>query len=118
MAKIDYTREELIAICDKAFVPQDKWGNRDSLSAQMGIYRAYGLLKAGCWFEVLSEGDLKTDERTIWLRLKAHNFRWFEYACEDDTPREGYGDDEYGMDLLYYLPTPERLDFVNGNDWY
>lgn len=33
MAKTDYTREDLIAICERAIVPQDHWRNRDSASA-------------------------------------------------------------------------------------
>lgn len=48
------TREDLIAICERAIVPQDHWRNRDSASAQLGVGAALVLLKAGCKFVVLT----------------------------------------------------------------
>lgn len=37
MIKTDYTREELISICERAIVPQSKWWDRDSEQAQAGV---------------------------------------------------------------------------------
>jgi len=109
----EYTREELIAICERAFVPQDKWHDRDSCSSQIKLGSAYALLKAGCKFEVI-HGDphgCSTDADTIWLRFWTHNFRWFEYG-DDDYPN-GLEHDE-----VFYLPTAKRLNERNGSDWY
>lgn len=116
--KTDYTREELIAICERAIVPQDKWNDRDSCSAQIGVGTALVLLKSGCKFRVMTratEGDAKhalvTDEETIWLEFWVHNFKWFEYGDEDQP--DGFLHEDH-----IYLPTPKRLDKAAGNDWY
>lgn len=116
MAKTDYTREDLIAICERAIVPQDHWRNRDSASAQLGVGAALVLLKAGCKFVVLTADNqerpsLVTDAETIWLEFYLHNFQWFEYGG-DDHP------DGYRHEDTVYLPTPARLDVANGGDWY
>ena len=118
MYRTNYTREELITICERAMLPQNKWGNRDSLDAQMGVYLAYGLLKAGCWYEIVNEKNFMPERSAFWIRFKAHSFRWFEEAGEDDKDNDGYVDDNSGDEMFYYLPTPERLDETVGRDWY
>ena len=99
-----YTREDLLKICEQAFVSEDKWHDRDSYNSQCKLGKCYALLKDGCDFKVLTRGNLKTDKDTIWLEIEATGFEWFEGgSMETET---------------FYLPTQKRLDEVNGGDWY
>lgn len=103
-----YTREDLLKICEQAFVSEDKWHDRDSEDAQSRLGECYALLKDGCEFEVTYETDdhlCETDEDTIWLYIYSKGFSYFDY---DGTKEEKH----------FYLPTQKRLDEVNGNDWY
>lgn len=108
-----YTREDLIKICEQAFVPENKWHDRDSESSQRKLGECYVLLKAGCDFKVTYEDEdsmCVTDENTIWLYVYSKGFCWFEDFGEDrDYSKEKHH---------YYLPTQKRLDEVNGGDWY
>ena len=96
------TREELVAICEAAIVPESKRDNSDSAAAlkQLGICLV--LLKAGCEFHERVEG------RTIWVHVYAKGFEAFEYG---NNPKS------YDSDT-FYLPTRERLDRAAGGDWY
>jgi hypothetical protein len=109
MPKTDYTREELIAICERAVVPVDRWDNRDTPSSQEGVGHCWALLRAGCAFRVLAGTErCSTDERTIWLAVMHPTFNTFEL-----------GEDDAGLDAAtFYLPTPASLDAANGGDWY
>ena len=116
---MEYTREMLIEICEKSFVPQSKWNNRDSFSAQKGVAMCYMLLKAGCKFQIKYKEDFKddttvTNEDTIWLKFWAKDFTWFDVLDMDE--------DEYpdGRELndVYYLPTLKKIEAANGQDWY
>lgn len=109
--KTSYSREELIEICERAIVPIDKWGNRDSPSAHEKLGVCLVMLKAGAEFTVhrppnIDERGCFTDERTIWLTLQWHNFSDFEYGTK------------FGESDSFYLPTPARLDQTAGRDWY
>lgn len=114
---VDYSREELIAICEKAFVPQKDWEDRDSSSAQIKLGGCYALLKAGCEFEIKTEENTSdgsrcvTDSETIWIQFYVHDFLWFE-LCEDDNKGSATGD------YHFYLPTVKRLLEAEGSDWY
>lgn len=112
---IDPTRQELIALCERARVPQDKWRNRDSASAQRQLGEAWALLSAGCEFEVLREkGGCCTDKNTIWLKIRYEGFNFHEsYSPYDGDAREDYLDDD-----LAYIPTEARIERANGDDWY
>jgi len=111
--KFDYTREELIAICEQAVVPMAKWANRDSPSSHEKLGLAWVMLKAGADFYVHPPvpgkvvRGLHTDRETIWVTIYWRNFNDFEYgtraASESDT---------------FYLPTPDRLKEREGRDWY
>lgn len=104
--RVDYTREELIEICERAVVAHEHWSNRDSHHAHIGVGHAWALLKAGCEFRVLRGGAMPaTDGNTIWVRFEFKDFNWFEWS------------DELGSEL-FYLPTPDRLDRADGKDWY
>lgn len=114
--KTDYTREELIKICERAFVPQHQWRNRDSASSQISLGSCYALLKAGCEFDVLTTSDgngCSTDDQTIWLQFYVHDFCWFEAGFEEGESR---GSKSY--DYQFYIPTPERLAANKRKDWY
>lgn len=113
--RMDYSRDELVAICERAVVAVDKWQNRDSASAQDGVGRAWVLLKAGCDFTIRpvqpagTKSGCFTDASTIWIDIDWPGFQAFEY---------GRTDRHYWEDDTFYLPTPERLDRSNGEDWY
>lgn len=111
--RTDYTREELVAICERAVVPVEKWRDRDSASAQQGVGLAYVMLKAGAEFTIaparVGVSGCFTDDSTIWIDLEWPGFQAFEY----ERANRHYWDDE-----TVYLPTPERLDRADGGDWY
>ena len=108
-----YTREDLLKICEQAFVPESKWHDRDSENAQCKLGECYALLKAGCDFEVTYKDEdsmCVTDENTIWLYVYSKGFFWFEFYGEDR--------DDYKEKHHYYLPTQKRLDETKDEDWY
>lgn len=111
-----YDRNELISLCEKAIVPEEKWLNRDSASACKNIGTALAYLKAGCEFEVITEENenknrgIITNEETIWVRIKIKGFSYFENIWDDDY-------DFRDVDI-FYIPTEKRLNNANGNDWY
>ena len=111
-----YTREELLKICEKAFVSEDKWHDRDSEGAQSKLGECYALLKDGCEFEVIYDDDMcGTDEDTIWLYTYSKGFVYFESVWGDETPKELKG---YKEKKHFYLPTLKKLNEANGKDWY
>lgn len=113
--RIEYSREELVALCERAVVPVEKWRNRDSASAQEGIGRAWVMLRAGCEFDVrygpptIERSGCFTDESTIWIDIEWPGFQAFEY--ERANTRLWDSD-------IFYLPTAARLERANGDDWY
>jgi hypothetical protein len=111
--KFDYTREELIAICERATVPVEKWRNRDSAGAQQKVGLAWVMLKAGADFYINPPRQGKqgchTNSETIWVDLYWPGFQAFEYGRDDHANWE---------DEQVYLPTPARLEKSAGNDWY
>jgi hypothetical protein len=106
--KTDYTREELLKLCEAALVPQHRWHDRDSASAQEGVGKCYAFLRDGCDFKVCTHKDNDvypaTDNLTVWVVVKVHGFNYFE---------DGEVSEE-----LFYIPTQERLDKRRGGDWY
>lgn len=112
---MEYTREQLIQICEMAIVPQDKWNNRDTASAQLGVGKCLVLLKSGCYFEIQrGEGACSTDEETIWIQFWVKDFGFFEGNNDDTKGNKGNWDQVYH----YYLPTLKRLNDRIGRDWY
>lgn len=94
-------RDELISICEAAFVPQEHWSNRDTASAQRQLGEAYALLKAGCEFWI---GPASNDQ-TLWVNIAFEGFAHKDYDGGLDTDH-------------FYLPTRKRLEEANGTDWY
>lgn len=109
----DYTREELIALCDRGLrqATVEQWSDRDSATACQQLGVAYALLCAGADFIVLdgknhphhSESGLKSDDQTIWVHFNFPGFAHFDW--------DGGFDNETA-----YIPTAARLDC--GGDWY
>ena len=94
-------REQLIVLCEKAIVTEDKWRNRDSCDAQLQIGEAWALLRAGCPFELRSE-DIT--EHTVWIDITSKGF--------------GYWENGNLSTKCFYIPTEKRLKEANGGDWY
>ena len=101
---IMYKRKELISICEKAIIDQKLWGNRDSSTAQRQVGECWALLKAGCNYEILTKGNLKTNDKTIWVKITFNGFDFFEGGKVETE--------------IFYLPTNTRLNKTNGRDWY
>jgi hypothetical protein len=102
----NYTREDLIKICEMAIVSENKWRNRDSASSQRKIGEIWALLKAGCDFKILTDKNNYscTDDQIIWIEIVYDGFSTFE----------GMGKEKD----VFYMPTREGLLAVNGGDWY
>ena len=101
---MEISREDLLQICADALVPQEKWHDRDSASAQRQLGECFILLSAGCDYTV-REGA----QNMLWVHVFYNGFSSFEYGRTD--PRNQ--DDEE-----FYVPTRERLDRNKGGDWY
>lgn len=112
--RTDYTREELIAICERAVVSLADWGDRDSPEAQEGVGTAWVMLRAGCPFTILTGTGpgCHTDKNTIWLEIRWPRFNNFEYGETEEKDANGWPSE------TIYLPTPQRLENVAGKDWY
>lgn len=98
------TREQLIELCDRGLVPEDKWLDRDTAGAQMQLGKLRVLLLAGCEFRILTTGNLTSDEKTWWVEV---TFRGFNYVEVGDMDED-----------TFYVPTGERLTARAGQDWY
>lgn len=106
MVNIEYTRDDLIGICEQAFTSESSWTNRDSATAHRQLGECYALLRAGCDFSILRGPKLTTDERTVWVKVTFKGFAHFDWGGEYDAE-------------LYYLPTLDRLATAgSGRDWY
>lgn len=101
------TREDLIALCERAVVNVGKWHDRDSAHAQEQIGTAWALLNAGCEWALST--DPRSDNRTVWVKITYPSFHAFE---------EGPDDRDHWNTELFYIPTGARLDATTGKDWY
>jgi hypothetical protein len=113
----DLTREDLIAICEAAVVPEKHWHDRDSQAAHVQVGQAWALLGADCHYKLRLRRDDKedrcvTDSDTIWLDIWSKGFTYFEWGEDSTNPKVGREHD------TIYLPTPKRLLAANGKDWY
>lgn len=135
MKNNQYTREELISICEDAVVHHTRWGNRDSYSSQVLLSDIYYGLTGGVPFEI--EED--TDDRTIWIlfsddfdsekleyegqHLSISSLEDYRQDCDPGYESEmfdGYGIDFYDKEGRKggYMPTRKRLEEASGDDWY
>lgn len=109
--KVDYTREELVTICERAVVQLSEWGNRDTPHAHEKLGLCWVMLKAGCEFSVhpaSGQSGCYTDARTIWLSISWPDFNDFEYGTTRAPSQHE----------MFYIPTPTRLEAMAGRDWY
>jgi hypothetical protein len=105
-------RGALIALCERAAVPQEHWRNRDTAVAQRQVGEALMLLRAGCEFRILTGSPdgkhynrgLVSNETTTWVEITHHGFDYFEGGDVDED--------------TFYIPTEARLDAADGKDWY
>lgn len=117
---MEYTREKLIEICEKALINHNLWSDRDSAAAIIGVGSCLALLKTGCRFEISTAENTKkgdrcvTDDDTIWITFWVMDFLWFENLCLEP----GYENGRKSTDYHYYLPTEKRLKEKEGKDWY
>jgi hypothetical protein len=95
-----YDRSELLALCERAIVPHEKWRNRDSAAAQRQVGELLALLRAGCSFTVVVE-----NRDTLSVTVEFRGFNTFE---------EGEGMEH----ASFYLPTDACLTAYAGEDWY
>lgn len=131
--KIKYTRKDLIQLCIDAVVPHYKWHDRDSYAAQLSIQSIYEGLTGGVKYSYTITNN------TIWItfnkpikdQLKKSQhlnidsrddyFNWFLKEYGDNLEPEMF--DSIGIDwnsnyLTSYMPTRERLNNCNNDDWY
>lgn len=106
MSAPEYTREELISLCERGVVPCEKWSNRDTADAQRQLGEALALLRAGCAFRDRGRSGTYcvTDERTVWVDITFDGFNHFDWG--------GLPDKE-----TFYIPTAKRLADSAGRDW-
>ena len=97
------TRDELIDLCMRGSVPQDRWHDRDSARAQRQLGECLALLAAGCDFTVSP-----VDGCTWWVQIKSQGFNYFEFGSD-----EGIFDSDH-----FYVPTAKQLADTEGRDWY
>ncbi len=117
MSEKEYTREKLLEIIERSWLPEKKWENRDSGTAQIHLGSLYALLKAGCEFKILRKDEkaimhksnIVTDDETIWIEVKYKGFTSFDWCDEEEGAVDKH---------TFYLPTEKRLDEAKGKDWY
>ena len=99
--------EHLIELIERAvLVPEDSWSDRDTPRSVGKLGKAWAYLKAGCSWRLSVSPESNKD--TWWVEITHLSFDSFEYGR----------DPEHAEVELFYLPTKERLDRVNGKDWY
>lgn len=126
----EYSRTNLINLCERAVVHHSKWHDRDSNSAQQMISSIYEGLTAGLDFII----DEETDEETIIIEFinidlnKLKNGIYLPVCDIDDyfahcDPNhetemfEGFGIQFDSSYTSGYMPTKKRLDEANNDDW-
>ena len=101
------TTEHLIELIERAaLVPEDSWSDRDTPRSVGKLGKAWAYLKAGCSWRLAVSPESNPD--TWWIEITHLSFDSFEYGR----------DPEHAEVELFYLPTKEHLDRVNGKDWY
>ena len=124
--KNEYTREELIQLCLDSYVPFNRWNDRDSYSAQRGIQFIYEGLTGGVPYIYTIEYG-----RTIWIDFEKPtdeqrnnmgymNIDSLEDYRSENPDSEMFDSGKYWRDdyLGGYMPTRQRLDEKDGDDWY
>lgn len=90
-----HSRPWLVALCDRAVVPWDRWYSRETANSMAQVGKLRALLLAGCDFRV---ADALSDDDSGNLNVEV----W-----PDDDGWESF-----------CLPTPQKLEEADGDDWY
>lgn len=103
--KTNYTRTELIKLCEDAIVPESKWVSDSTEYVQRQVGNCWVLLKAGCKFKVLTDPDCEfpTNDKQVVIRINSKGFRNFEAGN--------------GAKNRFVLPTRQILNTVE-DDWH
>jgi hypothetical protein len=138
---MEYTREDLIKICENAVVHHKKWGDRDSYIAQRNIQSIYKGLTAGLDFRIVTkeiDASYHSNDSTLIIEfMKPIEYNQLEEKgkhlrissredyfkdCDPDYETEmfsGDGIDFHSEFTQTFMPTQARLDACGkGNDWY
>lgn len=115
--RTDWTREELIAICQRAVVPVKDWRHLQAAEVHEKHGLCWVLLTAGCEFTVqpaAPEGTRRscaTDAQYIWVFIAWPDVSDLRLGTRPKAPA--------GSNCAAFrLPTPARLDEAAGKDWY
>jgi len=126
-----FTKNDLISLCERAVVPCEDWRDRDSASAQNGLYEIYIRLNADIPYTYRVE-----NEETIWISFEKPTDEQLENISKynlcvdtvDDYRERVSNDPDYEMfypgfydiedAFSTYMPTEKRLLSVDGEDWY
>ena len=138
----NYTRDELIKICEDAVVHHTKWYDRDSYLAQQSICSIYEGLTAGLEFKVVTkkdDPDYHSDNNILIIEfiqpinldkiykygkeLNISDIDDYWIDCDPKHESEMFSNDGEGIDwksdyTQSYMPTRKRLNKVDGEDWY
>lgn len=118
----DYTRDDLINLCERAVVRCSEWRDRDSYSCQVNIQECYDYLSRGYDYTITIESD-----RTVWIafnnvtktQLKNDSIHWLSIDDLDDYREwcdiEGI---EYGemFDSQRYIEWDNFKTYFNNED--
>lgn len=127
--KLELTRDDLIGICHNSIVPWQKWNNRDSYVSQLNVNECYGLLSADAEYTYTINNDTisinfinltpEIIEKSHSYNLDYDSYELYKEEYPDDEMFEYYATvDSDDKTNSCYLPTKERLQEVDGEDWY
>jgi hypothetical protein len=115
--RTDWTRGELIAICERAVVAVSDWNRMEGPEAHEKLGLCWVLLKAGCDVDVMPPsrpgvtGGCATTDQHIWVVLS--------WPSASDLRMGFRPQATTGSNCAAFrLPTPARLNQAAGKDWY
>lgn len=98
----NYDRADLVALCEAALVPIDRWRGNRAGNSQHDVGACWALLKDGCPFVVLRYAE---SPDSVYVSVLAKD----ESDERDDLPNDN-GFDGDPWELRCSLPTWEDLD--------
>lgn len=96
--------EAIVKLCERAFLPQEKWRDRDTSGCQRQLGELYAMARAGseCSIELGHRG------RLLDVTVKIRGFMYHECGAEDGI-----------LEIeTFYCPSLEWLEVCDGGDWY
>ena len=127
-----YNREELIELCRNSIVPCSKWNDRDSCSAQQNIQNIYEGLTGGVEYTYNIECETIYIDFEPATTVQKANMLYINVDSREDYCEwylSEYGEDfsgemfegrwiDWDENNHGYLPTKEKLEEADGEDWY